>query len=178
MRKIFLIAVFFAVTKIVIAQSVYTYSIADIDGNSKSLSSYSGKKILLVTLSVVQNERNEKILQQLDSLAEKHSSTLTIIAIPSYEDGYTAADKDRLKEWHRKKLSSAVILTEGMYTRKTSDSRQHPLFTWLTDKDKNGHFNKDVTGPENKFIIWPDGRLAAVLSAGTGLDSRTMNNLL
>ena len=174
----FLIAVFFTITKNVVAQSVYTYSVTDIEGNNRPLSNHSGRKILVVTLSVVQNERNEKIILQLDSLAVTHRDSLTIIAIPSYEDGYTAGEKNRLKEWYRKKLSNAIILTEGMYTRKTSGDQQHPLFAWLTDKDKNGHFNKDVTGPENKFMIWPDGKLAAVLSAGTDLDSRTMNNLL
>ena len=66
----------------------------------------------------------------------------------------------------------------GLYTRKTSGSQQHPLFKFLTDKDRNGHFNRDVTGPRNKFVVWTDGELIGVLGAQTRLGGSAMSSLL
>ena len=71
-----------------------------------------------------------------------------------------------------------IIVTEGLYTRKTSGSQQHPLFKWLTDKAKNDHFNKDITGPRNKFIVWTDGKLIGVLGAPTRIGGSVVNDLL
>lgn len=86
--------------------------------------------------------------------------------------------KDSLKQWYRSILSMDVIVTEGMYTRKTSGSQQHPLFKWLTDKSKNNHFDNDVTGPRDKFIVWSDGELTGVLGAQIRIGGSTLNSLL
>lgn len=178
MSRLIVIVSFFFLTSMVYVESVYTYSVKTIEGISKPLTNYQGKKILVITLPLQQNSSNDSLLHALDSLRAAHNGSLVIIAVPSYEDGYTPALKNSLKQWYRSKLSMAIIVTEGYITRKTSGNIQHSLFKWLTDKNRNNHFDRDVTGPGNKFIISTTGELIGVLGAQTRLGSSVMNNLL
>ena len=178
MKKIILIFSSFLFAYVSKAQTMYTYSVTSIEGVNKPLSAYSGKKILVITLPTQQNAANDSVLHSLDSIRIAYPGQLQIIAVPAYEDGYTPTVKASLTQWYRSKLGADIIITDGMYTRKTSGSQQHPLFQWLTDKNKNGSFNQDVTGIKNKFIIWTDGSLTSVLGAPVKLGGAVMNDLL
>ena len=168
---------FFMLSMTTYTESIYTHSVKSIEGPNKSLANYQGKKIFIITLPTVQNAGNDSLLTSIDSLRIAQGSGLQIIAVPSYEDGYTAANKTTLKNWYRTKLHTAIIITEGLYTRKTSGTQQHNLFKWLTDKNKNGHFNKDVTGARCKFFVWTDGQLLGVLAPQTKMNGVAMNSL-
>jgi glutathione peroxidase len=178
MKKLFVIVCCFLACGFCYVESVYTYSVPTIEGNIKPISTYAGKKILVVALPTIQNSVNDSLLHSLDSLGAAYSGTLVIIASPSYEDGFMPANKTALKTWYRSILGSGVIITDGLYTRKTSGGLQHPLFKWLTDKDMNVHFNQDVTGPWNKFLIAADGRLVGVLAAPARLNGAVLNKFL
>lgn len=178
MARIILIIGFFFLTGMVYLESVYTHTVKTIEGINKPLTNYQGKKILVITLPVQQNSSNDSLLYSLDSLRAAHNNSLVIIAVPSYEDGYAPVLKNSLKMWYRSKLNMDIIVTEGYVTRKTSGNTQHPLFKWLTDKSRNDHFDRDITGPRNKFVISATGELIGVLGAQTRLGSSAMNNLI
>lgn len=161
-----------------ISQNLYSFSAPKIEGGSQQLNAYQNKMILIITLPVQQTPGNDSLLQSIDSLRAANASILQIIAVPSYEDGFTPAMKSSLQTWYRSKLNSAIVITDGLYTRQTSGSQQHPLFFWLTDKDKNGHFDIDVSGPKMKFFIWTDGMLTGVLGSQTKLNGMAMQGLL
>jgi glutathione peroxidase len=177
-KLITIIAGVFFTSTTAFSQSIYTYSVTSIEGTSKPLNAYTGKKLLIITLPTQQNASGDSLLRSLDSIRAAYTSTVQIIAVPAYEDGYTPAIKNQLKQWYRSILGMGIIVTEGMYTRKTSGSQQHYLFKWLTDKTKNGHFDQDVAGPRHKFMIWTDGELTAAMVARTRLNSPTINELL
>lgn len=176
-KYLVLIVVFFLGTSF-FQESIYTHTVTTIEGVNKPLSAYQGKRILIITLPVVQNPSNDSLLHSLDSLQAANAGTLIVIAVPSYEDGYTVAQQTTLKNWYRSILSNDVIVTEGMYTRKASLNQQHPLFKWLTDKDRNGYFDRDVAGPRDKFVVWTDGQLIGVLGAPTKLGAAVLQELL
>lgn len=159
-------------------ESIYSHSVISIEGVNKPLSAYQGKKILIVTLPIQQNASNDSLLHSLDSLQVSYADSIVIIGVPSYEDGYTSTIKTSLTQWYRSILNQAIVITEGLYTRKTSGSQQHPLFKWLTDRNKNGHFDKDVEGTRDKFFVWKDGELTGVLGAQTRIGSSTIRDLL
>ena len=178
MSKLILIISCFFLSVTTWGQSIYTYSVTSIEGENKPLSAYQGKKILFITLPVQQNTSNDSLLHSLDSIRTAYTSTLQIIAVPSYEDGYTDALKNSLKTWYRSILGMGIIVTEGMRTRKTTGTQQHELFKWLTQKEKNVHFDQDVAGPRHKFFVWTDGELVAAMVAQTRIGGTTMNTLL
>jgi glutathione peroxidase len=158
-------------------ESLYIHSVMSIEGVNTPLSNYQGKKLFIITLPTVQNAANDSLLTSIDSLRIAQGSTLQIIATPSYEDGYTPAIKSTLQTWYRTKLNTAILITDGLYTRKTSGTQQHALFRWLTDKDKNGHMDKDVAGPRSKFFVWTDGQLLGVLAPQTKMNGVAMQSM-
>jgi glutathione peroxidase len=158
--------------------NIYNYSVATIEGTNISLNNFQGKKILLITLPITRNDNSVSLLHSLDSLYNLHSNSLVIIGTPSFEDGYNIDIKEDLKLWYRSILHQNIIITDGLYTRKSSGSRQDSLFTWLTDKTKNGHFDNDIIGPEQKFFVWHDGELTALMGSQSKIGGRTMNSLL
>lgn len=178
MQKIIFIIFCFFLLSMTCTESIYTHSIVTIEGQIKTMADFQGKKILIITLPIQQNASNDSLLYSIDSLRAAHAGSLVVIAVPAFEDGYTPAIKEQLKNWYRTKLSTAIIITEGLYTRKTSGSQQHPLFQWLTDKNKNGKLNEDVLGERNKFFVWTDGELLAALGAQIKIGGSTMNSLI
>ena len=178
MIKLLIVALCFFVPKTVSIETIYGLSINGIEGSVRSLSAYEGKKILIITLPTQQNAANNTLLKSLDSLQSAYSSSIAIIATPCYEDGFTLARKNELQQWYRSKLGQQIFITDGLYSRKTSGTQQHPLFRWLTDHNRNSHFDNDVTGPGSKFIVWADGELTGVLEPTTRLGGSVMHSLL
>jgi len=158
--------------------SPYLYTVPKIEGGTQSLSVFEGKKLLIVTLPLVQNASSDSLLYSLDTLATAHASNLKVIATPCYEDGYNPINKSALQTWYRSKLGSHIIITDGLYTRKSSGSQQHELFKWLTYANENGRFDMDIIAPETKFFINTDGRIYGVLRPQTKLWSQTLNRVI
>ena len=158
--------------------SIYDYSVPRIEGGNQSLSAYQGKKILIITLPLQQNASADSMLYCLDTLGAAHVANLAIIAVPSYEDGYTPALKNQLKQWYHSKLGNYIVVTDGLYTRKTSGAQQHPLFKWLTIVTKNENFDVDVAGPGHKFFARANGELFAVLGQQVKIGGAKVNWLL
>lgn len=163
MKTIKITGLFLFFSFVLFTDSIYNYSVPKIQGGNQPMSVYQGKKILITTLPVQQNASADSLLEALDTLASAHSSNLIVIAVPSYEDGYTAALKNQLQQWYQSKLGAYIVLTDGVYTRKISGAQQHPLFKWLTDVTLNEDFDIDVTGPGYKFFVSGSGLLYSVL---------------
>lgn len=150
-------------TTLVLINTVYSYSVPKIEGGVQQLSTYQGKKILIVTLPVSRNASADSLLFSLDTLASARVTSLKVIAVPSYEDGFTNAQRAQLKQWYRSKLSSSILITDGLYTRSSSGNQQHPLFKWLTKLAENEAFDVDISSPGCKFFTNSSGRLYGVL---------------
>jgi glutathione peroxidase-family protein len=167
MRKTKITGIVLFLYSFLLTSSIYDYSFTKIEGGTQAMSAYQGKKILIITLPIQQSASADSMLYSLDTLATAHSSSLFVIAVPSFEDGYTVAQQTQLQQWYRSKLGNYITIGEGVYTRKTSGAQQHGLFKWLTTDTMNEAFNMDVTGPGYKFFISNTGTLYAVLTPGT-----------
>ena len=161
-----------------ISGEVYQKTVPLIEGGNQSLSTYQGKKLLIVTLPLQQNPSTDSLLFSLDTIATAHAADLKVIATPAFEDGFTASQKTSLKNWYRSKLGNSIIITDGLYTRKSSGSLQHPLFGWLTHVSENGRFDIDVTEKETKFFVNTDGLIYGVLKKQTKMWSNTLNRVI
>lgn len=157
---------------------IYNHSVTRIEGGTYPLSNCQGKKILITTLPLQPSAAADSALYSLDTLGQAHTGDLTVIAVPAFEDGYTVSQKEQLKQWYRNKLGNHIIVTEGMYTRKTSASQQHPLFRWLTTVAENEVFDIDVDGEGYKFFVSSSGRLCAVLRPHTRIWSQAVQKTL
>jgi glutathione peroxidase-family protein len=158
--------------------SIYDYSFAKIEGGTQIMNVFQGKRILIVTLPTQQNASADSMLYSLDTLAVAHTNNLSVIAVPSYEDGYTAAQHTQLKNWYRSKLGNYITISTGLFTRKTSGAQQHGLFKWLTTDTMNDAFNMDVAGPGYKFFVSSTGALFGVLTPQTKISGASVQRTL
>lgn len=163
MRYILTLLSFLSLYAATAQNTVYNYNFPLAEGGTQSTASFAGKKILIITLPVVQTAPADSLLFQLDTLASAHSATLKVIAVPALEDGFTEANKPQLLQWYRSKLSNTVLVSDGLRVRKSSGSQQHPLFKWLTDITQNEVFDIDADGPGYKFFANSSGVLYGVL---------------
>ena len=141
--------------------SVFDLSITTPDGNEQLLNSFQGKQLMVVVLPVTYTAADTALLQLLDTLNTNYSDSITMIGIPSIEDGYTDDDKNNLMDWYRSYLGESFIIGAGVYIHKTSPS-QSPLFSYFTHADQNGYFDEDVYGPGEKFFVDVNGNLNGV----------------
>jgi glutathione peroxidase-family protein len=142
------------------AQSLYNLSFNDIDGGIISLSSYEGKRILFFIAPI--NEADSLRLTELQDFQRVHTDTVIMIGIMSVEDGYSSMNKSAIKNLYQAR-ELAIILTEGMQTKRSAGESQALLLKWLTDKERNSRFNLDAQGSCQKFFISPEGKLNGAL---------------
>jgi len=147
------------------------------EGVPKKMSDWQGKKIMVVLLPVTENADNSIFLTQLDSLSRNTMNPVTVIGVPSIEDGYNSTNSISLLQWYRQILGPQVIITEPMNTRKTSTA-QHALFHWLTHTEGNGHFNEDIINVRQRFFIDAQGELYGMVNPRISLTANGMKLLL
>lgn len=178
MKLLSTISLAFLISGYIAITSIHEFSVSKAEGGQQSLSAYQGKKILVITLPIQQSASADSLLYSLDTLASAHSSTLVVIAVPAYEDGFIDSMKIDLLQWYRSKLGNQIVITDGCHTRKTSGTQQHPLFKWLTQTSQNGVFDIDVEGPGSKFFANIDGKLYGVLRPQIKVSGRLVQKTL
>ena len=161
-----------------IGSGIFDYAVPQINNSTIALSTLQGKKLLIITLPLQRTPTADSALYALDTLATAHAADVKVIAVPAFEDGFTASQKNNLRQWYRSKLGNHIIITDGLYTRKTSGSQQHALFKWLTDSNQNNAFDIDVSGPGFKFFVRANGELYAVLRPKTKIWGPSVNRTL
>lgn len=176
--KIVLVLAFFLFDSVLFyGQTVYGFSISSAEGNQHSLQEYSGKNILVVILPVTRNTYDSLYLKWVDSVAESHKTDLKVIAVPSYEDGYTNTPSYGLDAFYKRNLNGRVLISNGLNTHKTSIA-QHSLFAWLTNVTQNMHFDKDVSGAGQMFFVNANGVLHGVFGPDCRFSNKIINYML
>jgi hypothetical protein len=139
------------------AQTIYSQSFKNIDGQTVTLSSFQHKKLLLFIAPI---ERSDSLrINEIDSFQTVYGDSVQLIGIMSIEDGYTDSLLQEIKAYY---TGSNIILTEGMYTRKAAATSQHALLQWLTTRSLNKRTDDDIIGTGQKFFISSNGRLQEV----------------
>jgi glutathione peroxidase-family protein len=154
------------------AQSLSQLAFKKLNGDSVRVSSFAGKKVLFFIAPLSPSDSN---FVQLKAFKERYKDTVQVVCIVSLEDGYKAAHAKGLQAQYDK---MGVVLTEAMYTRKTSGKEQSELMKWLTDRTKNTHFDMDSKGIGHKFFITESGRLFAVLPPQAPLTAAIIDNIV
>jgi glutathione peroxidase len=170
------IALFFG--GIILYGSIYTIHIITINGQDKLMQDFQGKKILIVVIPVTKTANDSAFLRTIDTVSRNYAQQISVIGVPSIEDGYTSNQLNQLQTYYHSFFGNRVTVTRGMYTRKESGTSQHELFSWLTRKEKNIHFDYDVSGVGQKFFVSEQGELYGVSDPEGRLNSRLMDRMI
>ena len=176
--RIFGLLIFLSLGSMFLDKDVYNIHFTTIDREDKSLKEFSRKKIMIVILPTTQTVGDVDFLRSVVRASENYGNKISVIGVPSFEDGYLESDSNKVAYHYRMVMGRTITVSKGMYTRKTSRGRQHSLFAWLTHADQNGHFDFDATGPREKFFIDENGVLYGIVSAKREVNNDLMDRMV
>jgi len=149
---------------------LYSISFYNSKGTNFTFAQFIGKPIMVVTLPTKVDSAYAAFFETVNQLATNMKDNFVVVAVPAYEDGFNHFNKNELYRWYESSLSPSVIISEAIYTRKSSGGFQHDLFKWLTTKELNLHLDTEITGPCQKFLINTSGDLVAAFNSKTGYE--------
>ncbi|MBN2236484.1 MAG: glutathione peroxidase [Bacteroidales bacterium] len=164
MRK-YIVMIFTLMSVSVFAQSsFYDFVVKDIDGNDFALSQLKGKKVMVVNTAskcgfTPQYEDLEKLYK------EYGESNFVIIGFPAnnflkQEPG----TNEEIKEFCSLNYGVSFPMMSKISVK---GDDMHPLYQWLTEKEKNGVEDSKVSWNFQKYLISAEGKLEKVISPKT-----------
>jgi len=136
-------------------KSIYDIEINSLQGKPINLSLFKGKKILFVNVaSKCGFTPQYKELQKLHNLYEE---SLVVIGVPCNQFGkQEPGNSTEINEFCQVNYGVSFLITEKISVK---GNEQHPLYSWLTKKNKNGKKNSSVKWNFQKYLINEDGEL-------------------
>ncbi|RAJ17069.1 glutathione peroxidase [Olleya aquimaris] len=135
--------------------SIFDIKINSLQGKPIDLNSFKGKHILFVNVaSKCGFTPQYKDLQQLQ---EAYKDKLQIIGVPCNQFGnQEPGDANAIEEFCQVNYGVSFLITQKIDVK---GNKQHPLYTWLTQKQKNGVSNSKVKWNFQKYLVGPEGQL-------------------
>ena len=142
--------------------TVYDFTMTTIDGEEIALSQFKGKKLLIVnTASECGYTPQYEGLQQLH---EAHGDKVAILGFPANNFGGQEPGSDAEIQKFCKVNYGVTFQMFSKISVKGDD--MHPLYQWLSDKDKNG-WNEDAPGWNFcKYLVDEEGKLVKFYGSG------------
>lgn len=143
--------------------SFWNLSFNNLAGEPITMSDHEGKNILIVNTASSCGFTGQ--LKDLQLLQEQHKNNLVVIGFPSndFKDQEQLSNEE-LGDFCEKNYGVQFSLTEKCHVLKTPN--QHPVFKWLTDKEKNGWNDKAPGWNFTKYLVNAEGNLKGVYEAG------------
>ncbi|MBK8701748.1 MAG: glutathione peroxidase [Saprospiraceae bacterium] len=149
---LFSLLIFFNYT--MTAQDLYHIPVNDLSGQAMNLESFRGKKILIVNVASECGYTPQ--YGQLQELYEAYENKLVILGCPSNDfGGQEPGSNETIGQFCKKNYGVTFPLTEKLGILQQT----HPLYQWLTKKEKNGLTDNEVKWNFHKFLINEDGSL-------------------
>jgi glutathione peroxidase len=136
-------------------KSIYDIEINSLQGKPINLSLFKGKKILFVNVaSKCGFTPQYKELQKLHNIYEE---SLVVIGVPCNQFGkQEPGNSSEINEFCQVNYGVSFLITEKISVK---GKEQHPLYSWLTNKNENGRKNSSVKWNFQKYLLNEDGEL-------------------
>lgn len=163
MKKLFLTiaAIFGLITLNAQEMNLHNFTVTDIDGNTFDLSQLKGKKVLVVNTAsecglTPQYETLEEVYQQFGT------ENFTIIGFPANNFGsQEPGSNETIKAFCSKNYGVSFPMMAKISVK---GKDQHELYQWLTQKEKNGVEDAEVSWNFQKFMIDENGNYVGMVS--------------
>jgi glutathione peroxidase len=140
------------------ATTIYDFKVPSLDGETIDFSKFKGKYILVV--NTASKCGYTKQYEDLQKLYEGHKDKLVIVGFPANNfGGQEPGSNEEIKEFCKKNYGVSFPMAEKVSV-KGSDT--HPLFQYLTSKEKNGVQDAEIKWNFTKFLLDKNGKLIAV----------------
>ncbi|WP_299051301.1 glutathione peroxidase [uncultured Polaribacter sp.] len=137
-----------------------THSIYDIEINSLKnkpiqLSDFKGKHILIVNVASKCGFTPQ--YKELEELHTKYKDKLIVIGVPCNQFGkQEPGDASEIQEFCQVNFGVSFLIAEKVDVKGIN---QHPLYTWLTQREFNNKKSSSVKWNFQKYLISPEGKL-------------------
>ncbi len=137
------------------AQNPYHISINNLQGEPINLADFKGKKILFVNVaSKCGFTPQYKGLQELHKI---YKEKLVVIGVPCNQfREQEQGNASQIAAFCKQNYGVDFLMTEKIDVK---GEKQHPLYTWLTNKELNGVKNSKVRWNFQKYLIDENGTL-------------------
>lgn len=142
--------------------SIYNFKMLSLSGDTIDLSTYKGKKILLVnTASECGYTPQYKDLQKLH---KQYGDKVTILGFPANNfGGQEPGSDEEIAEF----CEINYGVTFQMFSKiSVKGEDMHPLYQWLSDADKNGWNNESPNWNFCKYLVNEKGELLKFYASG------------
>lgn len=154
--------------------SIYSIVVKDINGHETDLSKYKGKKMLIVNTASKCGFTHQ--YDDLQKLHTQYGSQIAVLAFPCNQfGGQEPGTAEEIQEFCKMKYDVSFPLFEKIDVK---GSNQSALYSWLTDKTKNGWNDQEPSWNFCKYIIDENGQLLAFYPSKTSpFDERIISLL-
>ncbi len=142
----------------------HSFEATDIDGNSFAMSSLKGKKVMVV--NVASKCGYTKQYEPLQKLYETYKDKgFVILGFPCNQFlGQEPGEESDIKAFCQRNYGVDFPMFSKIDVK---GNDQHPIYTWLTQKEQNGVEDSKVSWNFNKYLIDEDGKYVRHLDSGT-----------
>ena len=135
--------------------SIYNIQLTSLQNKPINLNDFKGKYILCVNVaSKCGFTPQYKELQQLHTT---YKNQLVIIGLPCNQFGkQEPGEASEIEEFCQVNYGVDFLITEKIDVK---GPNQHPLYSWLTQKELNGHKSSSVKWNFQKYLVGPNGHL-------------------
>ncbi|MEQ1797413.1 MAG: glutathione peroxidase [Lacibacter sp.] len=137
--------------------TIYNFKVEGLEGGTINFASFKGKKILIVNTASKCGYTPQ--YTELEELYEKYKDKLVVIGFPANNfGGQEPGTNAEIKEF----CTGTYHITFPMASKiSVKGDDMHPLYQWLTSKEKNGVLDAEIKWNFNKFLINEKGELVA-----------------
>ena len=133
----------------------YDLSFLSLSGDSVSLDSFKGKKILFVNVASKCGFTPQ--YKELQELHETHKDSLVIIGVPCNQFGsQEPGTSEEIKSFCQVNYGVEFLISEKMDVK---GDNQNPLYKWLTNKELNNVKSSSVKWNFQKYLVSESGTL-------------------
>lgn len=145
-------------------ESIYDIPIKALDNTPVDLSSFKGKHLLFVNVASKCGFTPQ--YKQLQQLSDAYPERLVVIGVPCNQFGkQEPGDADEIQNFCERNYGVTFLITEKIDVK---GRNQHPLYQWLTSKDRNGKKNSSVRWNFQKYLVDDQGQLIDYYYSLTG----------
>ena len=135
--------------------SLYDISINSLTGKPIDLSSFKGKKILIVNTASECGFTGQ--YEGLQELYNTYKDKLVVIGVPCNQfGGQEPGTATEIQSFCKQNYGVTFLMTEKVDVK---GENQHPLYKWLTNKELNGVSSSSVKWNFQKYLIDEKGNL-------------------
>jgi|SRR5688572_23204383 glutathione peroxidase len=155
----------FLLSAILVGPSIYDFKVTGLDGGTIDLSSYKGKKIMIV--NTASHCGNTKQYADLEKLYESHKDKLVIIGFPANNFGsQEPGSNGEIAEFCKKNYGVTFPMAEKISVKGEDIA---PIYKYLVDEAAKKGFTDPVKWNFTKFLIDEKGELITVIHNKTSV---------